>query len=192
MNFKVSILAGFAAMAGLAACAGPKATEPLAMESIETISATVESIDVQKRLVSLRGPEGRSATLEVSPEVRNLEQVKVGDKLVVRYYESLAAEIKPKGTSTTLNDVAQSSAGVRAAAGAKPGAMVGSVVATTVVIQAVDKKNNMVMFSGPDGLVRNVEVKKPEAQAFAATLKKGDEVELTFTEALAVSIEAVE
>jgi hypothetical protein len=122
--------------------------------------------------------------------VRNLPQVKVGDKLVVRYYRSMAAEIKPKGTSTTLNSVDKAAGAAAAKPGAKPGAMVGSTVKTTVVIQSVDKKNNSVMFSGGDGLVRSVTAQRPEGQKFVGTLKKGDEVEITYTEALAVNIEA--
>ena len=44
-------------------------------------------------------------------------------------------------------------------------------------------------FTGPGGLVRTVEVKDPNAQKFISKLKKGDHVELTYSEALAVSVE---
>jgi Cu/Ag efflux protein CusF len=159
------------------------------MENLESISATVESIDIEKRLVGLKGERGRTATVEVSPDVRNLAQVRVGDKVVVRYYESLAAEVKKKGTSATLNTVDDAAGAVRAAPGDKPGAAVGSVVSTTVVIQSVDTKANVVDFTGPGGMQRTVHVVKPEAQQFIAGLKKGDEVEMTYTEALAVSVE---
>jgi hypothetical protein len=46
-----------------------------------------------------------------------------------------------------------------------------------------------VQFYGPDKRVRTVELETPEAQAFAKKLKVGDEVVVTFTEALAVSVE---
>lgn len=49
------------------------------MSSLETLSATVEAIDHEKRLVTLRGPEGNQVVLEVSEEARNLDQVEVGD-----------------------------------------------------------------------------------------------------------------
>jgi hypothetical protein len=88
-----------------------------------------------------------------------------------------------------LDNVDSAQAAARAAPGAKPGAVLGSKHTTTVIIQGVDKKNHSVMFSGPDGLVRSVQVKRPEAQKFIGTLKQGDQVELTYTEALAVSVE---
>jgi hypothetical protein len=165
------------------------AAQPLKMQDLETVTATVEAIDVDERMISLRGPGGRTVTFEVSSEVRNLPQVKVGDDLIVRYYESIAAEIKRKGSSTTIDTVDTAVDAATAPAGTKPAGVVGRTVTTTVVIQAVDKKNHSVMFSGPDSLVRSVTVERPEAQEFIATLKKGDQVEISYTEALAMSIE---
>jgi hypothetical protein len=189
MKAQLCILAGIGAIVGLAGCGKSQPPEPAKVENLTTLSATVEAIDVNNRLVALRGPEGNVATIEVSPEVRNLEQVKVGDKLNVKYRESLAAAIMPKGTSPTLNDVDQSATAARAAPGAMPGAAVGREVTTTVVIQSVDAKNHRVTFSGPDGLVRSVQAQKPEMQTFVQSLKQGDEVELKYNEALAVSVE---
>src|SRR5262245_22127431 len=190
MKAYLCILAGLGVI-GLAGCSKstpPEATtvaenkppEPAMIENVQSISATVEAIDVNNRLVSLKGPEGQVATVEVSPEVRNLEQVKVGDKLNVKYRESLAASITPKGTSPTLNDVDQSAAAARAAPGEKPGAAVGREVTTTVVIQSVDAASHRVTFSGPDGFVRSVQAQRPEGQKFVETLKQGDEVELRY------------
>jgi hypothetical protein len=192
MKSQLSMLVGLAAIVGLAGCGESKPPETASVENLQTLSATVEAIDVDNRLVSLRGTEGQIATVEVSPEVRNLEQVKVGDKLNVKYRESLAAAITPKGTSPTLNDVDQSATSARAAPGAKPAGALGREVTTTIVIQSVDAKNHRVTFSGPDGLVRSVQAEKPEMQTFVESLKQGDEVELKYTEALAVSVEAAQ
>ena len=153
------------------------------------VSATVEYIDVPSRIVELKTPEGRTEVVQVNPEVRNLDQVKVGDKVVVKYHQSIAAEIKPKGTSTTLNKVDESVGAARAAPGAMPGGAVSKVATTTVVVQSVDPTTNTLVFKGSDGFIRDVQVEDPQAQKFIATLKPGDEVEVTFTEALAVSVE---
>ncbi len=60
---------------------------------------------------------------------------------------------------------------------------------TVVRIKDVDKKNNIVSFYGQDGLVRALPVQTPQGQEFIKKLKPGDEVEVTFTEALALSVE---
>jgi hypothetical protein len=192
IRFPTKPIVGLIAVSALAvfvAACDKKPVEPVTVEKVETVSATVEAVDLNTRMLSLRGPEGGQLTVQASPEVRNLAQVKVGDKLVVRYYTSLAAAIKAPGTSTTLNSVDQSAAAARAPEGEKPGAAVGSVETTTVTIQSVDTTLNTVTFSGHDSLVRSVAVKDPEAQKFIAGLKAGDQVELTYTEALAVSVE---
>ena len=76
----------------------------------------------------------------------------------------------------------------RAAEGEKPGAAIGAVVRTVVTIVSFDIRSNLVTFAAPDGLVRSIIVKEPEMQEFARRLKPGDEVEVTFTEALAIGI----
>jgi hypothetical protein len=177
-------------MAILAAGCQTAPPAPVTVEKIETISAAVTAVDVKKRLVSLRGPDGGTATIEVPSDVRNLAQVKVGDHLVVRYYESMGAAVRPPGTPAAPHATDQIATAGTAELGAKPAAAVGSVTATTVTIQSVDKKTYNITFSGPDGLVRNFHVKDPAAQKFVATLKQGDQVDLTYTEALAVSVEA--
>lgn len=170
-------------------CASNKPAEPFANESVEEISATVTAIDVSKRLVTLKGEKGHTETIEVSPQVRNLAQVKVGDQLVVRYYSAVAASLVPKGAGPVPNTTNQAVAAARAEPGARPGAAVGSVTAKTVTIQDVDKSRNEVTFTGDDGIFRSVQIKNPDAQKFASTLKKGDQVDVTFSEAVAVSVE---
>src|SRR5688572_14740339 len=75
----------FAAMLATTAYATPP--DPLSVENTEMLTATVASIDQEKRLVTLKADNGRTQTIEVGPDVENLAQVKAGDKVVVRYYE---------------------------------------------------------------------------------------------------------
>lgn len=57
------------------------------------ISVVVDAIDYKNRQVALRGPKGNTLALPVSDEVKNLENVKVGDKLTIVYSEALAIEM---------------------------------------------------------------------------------------------------
>jgi Cu/Ag efflux protein CusF len=182
-------LSVFSILTLLAACASAP-PDPTSIESMEEVSATVQGIDVEKRLVTLRDQDGATVTVQVAPEVRNLAQVKAGDQVVVRYYEALAAELRSRGdgsgsTQAPVRDTMMS----RAAEGARPAALVGEETRQTVRIASVDKKNHIVSFYASDGLARSVPVRTPQGQEFISKLKPGDEVELTYTEALAVSVE---
>ena len=58
-----------------------------------------------------------------------------------------------------------------------------------VKVQSVDTVNNVVTITGSDGVSRKIRVVDAKAQEFIRGLKAGDEVQLTFSEAVAVSVE---
>jgi hypothetical protein len=161
----------------------PKPMTPI--ESTVEVSATVEQIDVAKRLLSLRTEDGEQLTVEVDPVVQNLPQVKVGDRVVARYREAIGATISP--TAGDLATVELDSR--RADPGQKPSAEASVTTNVPVTITAVDTKANLVNFTGEDGLVRAITVKTPQAQEFIKQLKPGDKVVVSYTEAVAISVE---
>jgi hypothetical protein len=79
----------------------------------------------------------------------------------------------------------------RTAPGDRPGVVVGTENRQTVRITNVDKKNHVVSFFGSDGLARSVPIKTPQGREFIGKLKEGDEVEVRYTEAVAVTVEPV-
>ena len=172
----------------VAACA--KEPAPVTIEGTEEVSATVEAIDLSTRMVVLRENDGTEFALVVAPEVRNLEQVKVGDRVVTRYRESLGAELVRRGDgSGDTQEPSVSTTAARAADGAMPSVTSSTETRQTVRITNVDEKNHIVSFYGSDGLARVLPVRSPQGQEFIAKLKAGDEVELTYTEAVAMSVE---
>jgi len=155
--------------------------------NVTTITATVEAIDLPSRIVGLVGPEGNALVVQVGDEVRNLDQVKVGDRVRVEYFEGLLAELLPPGSDPRA--VALTDAVARAAPGERPAGGMGEAVSARVVIEFVDTLRNVVQFTGPKGKKRVVRVEKPEFRAMLRTLKPGDVVELTYFEAVAVKVE---
>jgi Cu/Ag efflux protein CusF len=174
---------------GIASCASHRA-ETTALpsgtlgESAVTVTATVEKIDLQKRLVTLKGPDGKSVTMKVDESVRNLPQVKVGDEVKAVYYQSIAYEVKPASHGapgvTTAEQVD------RAKLGEMPGAVGARAVTVTATITDVDRQNNTVTLQGPDGNLVTVKARYPEK---LKQVKKGDLVDITYTEALAIGVQ---
>jgi hypothetical protein len=173
------------ALIGIGACAH-KPPAPFARESTTDLTATVESINRQSRIVALRGAEGRVATVYAGPEVRNLDQVNVGDQVVVRFYEAIGAEVTTPDRAT--QGVQEEAAVIRAAKGARPAGAVAETLTTTVEIESVDTSLNTVTFRRSDGLTRVLAIEDPRAQAFIRKLKRGDLVQVTYMEAVAVSV----
>jgi hypothetical protein len=157
------------------------------IEDEEQISGTVESVDQATRQILFRGPEGGLVTVIAGPAVKNLAQLKSGDKVVATYRQALAAELAKPNTSAPPVQAAQTI--TRAAPGQTPGGSDEQMIRVRVKITRIDRKHNIVSFIGPAMIERTVAVNDPDMQNFLKTLKVGDEVDLTYTEALAVSVE---
>jgi len=167
-----------------AGCAQP----PKEVTVSETIERTfnVQSIDHANRVVTLSGAEG-PVVIVAGPEVRNLDQVRAGDRVLVRYREAIAAELVKPGTGVA--GIQASSTEARALPGDRPFAAAMNQVRMTVKVHTVDTIANVVEVTGPRGYNRRVKVMDPKAREFIRGLKPGDEVEVTITEAAAISVE---
>jgi Cu/Ag efflux protein CusF len=165
----------------------PAAAQPMGGtigQDVSTVTAEVEKIDLKKRLVTLRGPDGKKVTVHVGEEARNLAQVKKGDRVKVAYYESVAYQVRKPGEATPGVSVAASAA--RAQPGAQPGGIAGSVTTVTSTIQAIDPRKPSVTLQGPDGDLVTIKVRDPKK---LENVKVGDLVEISYSEAVAISVD---
>jgi hypothetical protein len=154
--------------------------------TVSQVTATVEAVDLVTRMVTLVRPDGKSVVVQAGEQVRNLAQVRLGDKVTVEYYEGLVAEIAPPGAA--LDEVEVTGVVARAPLGERPAGAVGEAITATVVIEYVDTLRNVVHFTGPLGKTRIVKVVQPQFRAMLKTLKPGDQVTLTYFEAVAVNV----
>jgi hypothetical protein len=171
----------------IAAFAVSAAAAPKPFEKGEThqATATVESVDQATRIVQLKSANG-PLSFVAGPEVKNLGQVHVGDKVNVTYYQGLAAKVvKSKGTTVTEQESATASV---AEPGAKPSAKVVRNITTTVKIDSVDPSLNTITFHRTDGGVRTIAVESQEGKDFLRTLKPGNLVDVTYTESVAIAV----
>ena len=153
---------------------------------LTTLRVTVVSVDYGARIVTVRGPKGKVVELKVGDQVQNLAQVKPGDQVVAKYYESVAIEVKKPGA---VQPGATEASGIkRAAPGEKPSGMAARTQTVVATILHIDRATQMVKLKGPSGKVVEVHVKDPER---LERVKKGDRVEITYTEALMISVDAV-
>jgi hypothetical protein len=156
----------------------------------DTISlrATVKSVDLKSRVVTLVGPLGNTLALKVSDEVRNLPQVRPGNRVIVRYHAAVAYVLAPRGTK--LPDDSLTAAGVRAAPGQLPAGAVGSKLVVTGTVVGVDPVAHTLQLVNPTGgMVRTVNVVTPEGQKNMNLVKVGDTITAIITEAVAVAVE---
>jgi translation elongation factor P/translation initiation factor 5A len=153
-------------------------------------TATVEAVDMDNRLVTIKGPDGRLTTIRAGEEVKNLSQVKVGDKVNIKYYEGTALNIHKPGKETPeLGTTVTGSMSRTAPLGAKPAGEAEAVVTTTVEIAEVDPYKKTISFRSPDKGYRTVSVKDSHLEHYLKELKAGDVVEVVSTESMAIAVE---
>jgi Cu/Ag efflux protein CusF len=153
-------------------------------ENLVSATATVKAIDQKTRMVTLQRPDGSLIKFKAGEEVRNLPRVKVGDDVTVTYYESLAFEVRKAGEGTPGASVAEAAG--RAEPGDKPGAAAGRVTTITTTIAGIDKGAGTVTLRNAEGELTTIKVRNPDN---LDRVSVGDLVDITYTEALAISVE---
>ena len=160
-------------------------------EQTTTVNAVVETVDPASRELLLRGSGGAQSgallSMIVGQRVQRLNQIRPGDRVTVRYYQALAAQaVTP--FSRTSQPFEGATVDRRETAG-RPGGEVTRVRRGRVTITAVDPATNSISFIGPNNVPRTVVARNPEVQSFIRRLRVGDQVDLVYEEALAISVE---
>jgi len=148
------------------------------------VTAVVEAIDHETRVVTVRKPDDEQLTFTASEEARNLDQVSVGDVLIAEYTESFSIDVL--ANDGLEPDAANAAALARTKEGEMPGV---AAMDSTVVISTVEDINieaNTFKLKGPDGVVTEYVARNPENLKRS---KVGDLVVITSTAAMAITVE---
>ncbi len=148
--------------------------------------AVVETIDRATRTVLLRGEDGSLSTVQVGPQVRNLGQVKPGDLVVMRLRLGVVAEMAPPSGAGGPRGAAEAVG--RTPEGGRPGAFAGEALRTRVTFNGYDAATRTVTMTMPAGEQRSMVLQTKPMQDFAATLKSGDKVDVTFVRSIAIGV----
>jgi hypothetical protein len=165
---------------------GAVATAPGKAAAIATVSttATVQAIDAATRTVHLKMADGTTRSVVAGDEVRNFAQIKVGDKVHMKYAEAMTLELKKEGKAVVGRT--ESTSIERAKPGEKPAALMKRETSAVVNVVNVDAAKKMVTVKTAKGELVDLPIQDPEQLKL---IKKGDQVQATYTEALAVSLE---
>jgi hypothetical protein len=144
----------------------------------------VISIEPATRTVVVEGEQGRQVSIVAPENAPNFDQITVGDPVAATYLESIALAIAP------VADAEPGASELAAVSGAPPGATPGGVVAEQIelraVVKAVDPETRSVTLDVPGGGERNLKVGEG---IDLGNVKTGEQVSVTLTRALAISID---
>ena len=195
MKKAVSVVVGLALVVLLAHIALAQGADPnvkaaselkpggFAVEAVSS-TATVDAIDAATRMVTLKFADGTTQAYKAGPEVRNFDQVSVGDQVKTTYVESVALFVR-KSNEKPFAGEAQTVQ--LAPKGAKPGVIVTNTAEITATAEAIDYAKRTVTLKGPRG--NSVTYAVDESVTNFKNVKVGDELVLRVTEATAIVVE---
>jgi Cu/Ag efflux protein CusF len=147
------------------------------------VRGSISAIDKEAGTVTLKGPKGRTVTLEVRDK-QKFDVLKVGDPVVAVYVEAIGFQARKAGSGspgTTMQETRVSSK-----PGETPAGAVGREITVTGTITAIDKKAKTVTIKGPGGESETIKAQDPKNLEL---VKVGDLVDVTYTQALAISLD---
>ena len=181
---KKSLLAGLFATVSITCATSvfaqtPAKMLPLAAEVI-VLSATVDSVDVKKRIVVFKDANGNLAQMNVSKAINDLDKVKKGDVFLVEHAQAVAV-----GLTAAAKDAKPGVSGVRSVTiagkgSAKPFEETTDTIYATVKISTIDQKTRIVTFTMPSGEKQKVKV--DPAVLGLEKFKAGDDVIVEFVD----------
>ncbi|MEH6651322.1 MAG: hypothetical protein V7707_14945 [Motiliproteus sp.] len=157
-----------------------------AIMSARTIKvvAMVEAIDHKSREVTLKKENGELVSFTADEEVRNLDQVSVGDTVSTEYQQQLSVEVL--AAKDAVPAYAEIEAMERAKKGEMPGMKAVEVQIEVSTVTAIDLENNRFTLQTADGMQNEYEAASADNLKRAAV---GDIVVVTLTQTMAISVE---
>jgi hypothetical protein len=158
-----------------------------AVVEADQVTTKVVSVDAANHQVVLEGPEGNQVHVQLTEKAKNLGNLKAGDEVDIEVTRAVAAYLDTdidKGLPGSIERTGE----VRAAPGSvNPGGEAYRQVQVQLKITDIDVKNNRVTFENPKGQSKTIDVVRPEIQAKLKDLKKGQTVNVVYTDILKVT-----
>jgi Cu/Ag efflux protein CusF len=145
------------------------------------IKGTVEAIDVQAKVLTVKDSKGKFVTVDVPAKTERFSEVKVGDPITVRYIDNVTVRLKAPGEK----DIDTAEAAKTPAAGGGPAGTMAKQRAITATIQELDPKVPSITFVGPNGWKYSRKVADKKA---IEKVKVGDKVDIIWTEAVMIEV----
>ncbi len=158
--------------------------KPISETRSVTVKATIEAIDKTNRIITLKGPKGNLVDVQATEKIQRFDELKVGDVITATYSESIAIRVRRPGEPAPEKDKTI----VKPVSGGAPGSTITDQKTVTVTVEEIDRAAPSVTVKDPDGNLfsfRIRDVKNLEG------LKIGDKVDITYTVALLLEVNAM-
>jgi hypothetical protein len=140
---------------------------------------TVVKTDAKARELTLKMDDGSDLVVMVPDSVPKFDEIKKDDHVAIAYFESVALSVKKQG---------EAGAGPRKsmAKSKLPGGIVARQLTASVEVTKIE--GDKLTVKKPDGKLETIDVTDDAVKADLSKLKVGDQIQATYTEAVAVTV----
>jgi hypothetical protein len=145
-------------------------------------SATITKIDKENKTLTLKDKAGDSFDV-TAQNMPKFDKLKVGDRVHATYRREIALSRWQKGQPTGPSEKQKVSG-----RGEEPGGTMTREIMTTAKVTKVDTKNSILELKDSRGKTHDIKVEDPALQSKLGKLKKGDRLNVQYTQTVAVSV----
>ena len=169
--------------------ATPKEGEKPAVVMVDAVTAksTVTAIDKKARVITLSFDEGRVEDYKLGQEVRNFDQIEIGDQVKVTLAEAVAIYVRKGGDQPVSSEKRTLQVAPK---GEKPSFTITDTNEMAATVEKIDHAKRKVTVRRLDGSKKSFSVDKNVEKL--ENVKVGDEVVVSVTEAMAIAVEKPE
>lgn len=160
--------------------------EPKTRAMGASLEATVVDVDREAQQVSLKSPVGNIVTLTIPPEVATLENVKVGDTVVVTYIAGMEMELREPTAEELAEPWAVVEEGGALDDAEAPGIGGARVIRAVCTIEGMNRQLGTVTLKDSRGKLHLIGDVEPEKMV-GVTL--GQTVVVVYAEAMALTLQ---
>ena len=149
-----------------------------------TASAHVSAVDSSSREITLAADDGTKTTFVAGPEVRNFDQIRVGDTVSATITERLNVFVRGDDVDPTVTHAAVLATAPKCA---KPGATLAQSYEVVAKVSAIDAANRTADRTFSNGQTKTIPVR---SDVELSRYKVGDSVVIRVTEVLSVLVKS--
>ncbi|HEX2957378.1 MAG TPA: hypothetical protein VHO70_11130 [Chitinispirillaceae bacterium] len=148
-------------------------------------SGTIEKVIPDSQKVKVKTDDGRTLTFTVTPDI-NLNNIREGDRINATFFQSVALDVHQPTAEERKNPLTIEQTLIPPPPGVNPQAGGIRQIRALITIDKVNKADQTVLVSGPDGESGIIYV---QDTSMLDKLKEGQQVTIVYTEAVAVKLE---
>ena len=150
---------------------------------------TVTEINKETREITLMGPEGNLNTIKAGDNVKRFDEIQKDDRIKFEFITYIKAEFREPTLTERAEPLQIIAEAGKAPEDVAPGGVVGAMAKAVVTIEVLNRPFMLATVRGPAGNYMSIPIKD------AAIFKQvhiGQELILTYAEAIAISLEKIE